>query len=107
MLRSPSAESLIRQVLLDATGPALDRVLFSTAAAVPNERPAGLLHNVTPITGTAGGGLNALVGDLKAMAVALAAVAGNSQVVLVAAAEQAVSLALLPPGGSPYIPLRR
>src|SRR5262249_32959032 len=42
MMRSANAEDLIRQALIESTGPAIDKVLFSANAA-GTDRPAGLL----------------------------------------------------------------
>jgi hypothetical protein len=53
MLRSGNAEQLVDQVLIDATGPAVDKVLFSAAAAA--DRPAGLLAGIAGLTPTATG----------------------------------------------------
>jgi hypothetical protein len=94
MIRNSNAEAIVGQRMLDATGPAIDANLFSSAAGVPEERPPGLLNGIPPLTGATGGGQGALTADLKALANALAPVAGNSQIVLVVSAEQAVSLAL-------------
>jgi hypothetical protein len=53
MLRNSNAESLVRQVLLESVGPAVDKVIFGTAAA--GAAPPGLLNGIaalTPATGT-------------------------------------------------------
>jgi Phage capsid family len=94
MLRSSNAEELVRQALIESTGPALDAHLFSTAAAGP-DRPPGLLNGITPLTPAAAGAKEtALVDDLAALATAVAPVAGNGQIAIVTAPAQGVAIAL-------------
>jgi hypothetical protein len=100
MLRSPSAEDLIRQCLIEATGPALDRALFSAAPA-SDERPAGLLFGIAPTPVPAGDIIDALV----ALASAVAPVAGNGQLAIVAAPTQAVAINLRLTRPPPYVVL--
>jgi HK97 family phage prohead protease len=66
----PAIEGLLRQAIQDDTAIAIDSVLLDTNAATA-VRPAGLLNGVTPLTATAGGGFNALVGDIKQLSGAL------------------------------------
>src|SRR5262245_59498651 len=65
-------EAVVRQTLGEATGLALDLQMWS---ADPGDatKPPGLFAGVTPITATAGGGSNALSGDLGNLFAALAA----------------------------------
>jgi hypothetical protein len=51
LLSNPSAEDLLRAMLIESTGPALDRALFSQLAATA-ERPAGLLFGIAPLAST-------------------------------------------------------
>ena len=53
MLRGSNSEPIVRQVLLDNVGPALDAAMFSDTAAVTEERPAGLLNGIAALTPTA------------------------------------------------------
>jgi hypothetical protein len=102
MMRNPNAEDLVRQVLIEACGPALDKQLFSTNAAA-SDRPAGLRNGIAGLT-PAGAGEKAqiIVDDLQALALALAPVAGsklapvagNGNIVLVASPDAAVALRL-------------
>ena len=97
LLRSSNAEMLARQVLAEACGPALDSILFSAAAATP-DHPAGLLNGIAALTPSASTEkAAALVDDLQALATAIAPVAGNADIVIVAAPAQAVALALRVP----------
>jgi HK97 family phage major capsid protein len=97
MIRNSNAETIVRNTLVEATGPGLDKVLFSTTAAA-SDRPAGLLNGITPLTPSTGGtGTNktqAIVDDLQTLATAIAPVAGNGDIVLVASPDAAVALVL-------------
>jgi hypothetical protein len=93
MLASSQAEELTRMVLLDACGPAIDKVLLSAGAAA-SDRPAGILNGITGLTPTAAGGEAALIGDVKALASAVAPVAGNSPIVLVGSPDVTAGLRL-------------
>jgi hypothetical protein len=95
MLRNSNAETLVRQVLIESTGPAIDRVLFSNAAA-GSDRPAGLLNGIAPIAAAAAGQSKGevLIDDLQKLATAIAPVAGNGQIVLVASSDAGVALVL-------------
>jgi hypothetical protein len=103
MLRNSNAEAIVRQVLLDNIGPSLDSVMFSAAAAVADVRPPGLLNGIAPLTPTAAGPNQAelMVRDVGKLATAVAAVAGNSDVVIIAAPAQAVALRIYTWVGGP------
>jgi HK97 family phage major capsid protein/HK97 family phage prohead protease len=68
----PAIEGLLREAVQVDTSIAIDSVLLDNNPAT-TIRPAGLLNGLTPLTGTAGGGLAALTGDLKQMGQALVA----------------------------------
>ncbi|MBR0753492.1 phage major capsid protein [Bradyrhizobium jicamae] len=73
----PAIEGLLRNAIQEDTAVSLDSVLIDSNAATV-VRPAGILHGVTPLTPTAGGGFNAIVGDIKQLSGALlTATAGN------------------------------
>src|SRR5262249_31395000 len=85
------AEGLIRQALLESVGPALDTVLFGTAAATAAQ-PAGLRAGIAGLTPAAAGEkAQAIVDDLQSLAAAIAPVAGNGNIVLVASVDAAVA----------------
>ena len=90
---SSNVEEFTRAVISESAGLALDAAMFSTNGD-DGAHPAGLLHGVTPLTATAGGGLTAMQGDLKALAGALASAGGGVNPVLVAAVAQATTLRL-------------
>jgi len=60
----PAIEGLLRNAIQEDTAISLDTVLLDNGAATLI-RPAGILNGVTPLTPTAGGGFNAIVGDIK------------------------------------------
>lgn len=94
MMRSSNAETLVRQVLVESCGPAVDKVLFSANAAAA-DRPAGLLNGIAALTPAgAGEKAQAIVDDLQMLATAVAPVAGNGDIILIASPDAAVALVL-------------
>lgn len=89
-----NVETIIQNAMIEASARALDAAVFSTAAATA-DRPAGLLNSVTPLAATAGGGLNAAVGDLRSLVGAINDAGGGDNVVVFANPRQAVSLSAL------------
>ncbi len=94
MASPDGATEIIGRLLGVSAEKGIDAVAFSTAAAT-DAAPAGLLHGVTPITATAGGGLGAM-GDDLANIVDVISDAGldASTMVLVASPAQSMTLAL-------------
>ena len=90
-IRSSNIEAIVRQTLGEAAGLALDGQMFS-ATAGDTAKPPGLFVGVTGQTPTAGGGINAIEGDLKNLFAALAAAGGGKTAVIVAAVPQATAL---------------
>jgi len=103
MIESSNAEELVRQALLDATAPSLDRRLFDSNAAVADLRPAGLLNGKVALTpsGASEKG-SAMINDLSVLAEAVAPYAGNGGIVFVAAPRQAVATNIGLPNNFPY-----
>jgi HK97 family phage prohead protease/HK97 family phage major capsid protein len=62
----PAIEGLLKEAIQQDTTVAIDSVLVDTNPAT-TIRPAGLLNGVTATTATAGGGINALVGDVTSL----------------------------------------
>jgi Phage capsid family len=89
------AEVLIRQALVEAVGPALDAVLFSSNAAT-SAAPAGLRNGIAGLTPAASASAKdqIIVDDLQALASAIAPVAGNNNIAIIASADAAVALQL-------------
>jgi hypothetical protein len=93
MMRNTNAETMVRQVLIESCGPAIDKQLFSANAA--GAGPAGLLNGIaalTPATGTDKSQI--IIDDAQQLATAVAPVAGNGEIVLVASPDAAVALKL-------------
>jgi hypothetical protein len=88
---TPTIEALVRAALGESVSLALDTALLD-ATASDATRPAGLRNGVAGLTATAGGGNEALLADLKALAVAVAPVAGNAPIVFIANPAQAVAI---------------
>jgi HK97 family phage major capsid protein/HK97 family phage prohead protease len=66
----PAIEGILREAIQTDTTVAVDSVLIDANAATVI-RPAGLLNGVAALTATAGGGIAAVVGDLKQLIGAL------------------------------------
>jgi len=67
---TPAIEGLIRQAIVEDTAVAIDSVLLDAVAATTT-RPAGLKAGVSATTATAGGGIAAVIGDIRALTGAL------------------------------------
>jgi len=67
---TPAIEGLIRQAIVEDTSVAIDSVLLDAVAATTT-RPAGLKAGVSATTATAGGGIAAVIGDIRALTSAL------------------------------------
>jgi hypothetical protein len=90
MIKSSNAEQLVRAVLVDAVAASLDVALFSNTAGDAT-RPPGLLYGAKSETATAGGGFNALYGDLAVLAADVAPY-GGLDIVYICAPAEAVKL---------------
>jgi HK97 family phage major capsid protein/HK97 family phage prohead protease len=66
----PALEGLLRDAIQNDTAVSLDAVLLDANAAT-SIRPAGLLNGVAGLTATSGGGIAALIGDMKQLIGAL------------------------------------
>ena len=67
---TPAIEGLIRQAIVEDTAVAIDSVLLDANVATTT-RPAGLKAGVSATTATAGGGIAAVIGDIRALTGAL------------------------------------
>ena len=95
-----NVELSLRTLLAQDLGLMIDGVLLGSTAAT-TAAPAGLLNGVTPLTATAGGGSNAMLGDVKKL---LAAVAPALKPVMIVGSGQAATTAIIePPIGVPII----
>lgn len=89
--RAEAAESLIRMGIDDAAALALDVALFSDDAAT-SLHPAGLLHGLTPIPATSGGGIPAMMADIVNLIGAVADAGAGASIVFIAHPSQAGAL---------------
>ena len=71
LVESSNSESVIRTLMREGISLALDTKLFSSDAETL-AAPAGLLNGVAPLTATAGGGNDAMLGDLDKIGGAIA-----------------------------------
>jgi hypothetical protein len=94
MAVSSNLEAISRSLITEASALALDKAMFSTTAD-DGVTPGGILHNATALTGTAGGGLAALAGDIKALLGALVGLGAGRDVVFIANPQQAATLKLV------------
>jgi hypothetical protein len=99
MLRSPQAEDLVRQMLIEATGPALDAALLDTNPA-SDERPAGLRHGIAPLPTAVG-----LIDKLLSVLEAIAPVSGNGAVAVITTPKLRVSIDLVLARSPPFVVL--
>jgi HK97 family phage prohead protease len=94
----PAIEGLLRNAIQEDTQIAIDTILLD-ANPPTNIRPAGLRNGVVGETPTAGGGFNALVGDLKNLSgKILTATNGNVRsMVFIMNPQQALSIGFIQP----------
>jgi hypothetical protein len=105
MIEASNAEPIVRATLIESASYGLDAALFSTNAATV-DAPAGLLNGITPLTPSTSTVLtDAMLVDLAALGGAVARVAG-SDVVYVAAPEQALAVNLYFPDFGPVLASR-
>lgn len=67
---TPSIEGIVRGAILEDTAVAIDSILIDANPATTT-RPAGLKNGVAKVTATAGGGIAAIIGDLRGLIGAL------------------------------------
>lgn len=67
---TPALDGLIRQAIIEDTAVAIDSVLLDATAATTT-RPAGLRAGVSATSATAGAGIAAFIGDIRALTSAL------------------------------------
>jgi hypothetical protein len=94
MTEQSAIEAVSRALIQEASALALDKALFGTQAD-DGVTPGGILAGVAPITGVAGGGMNALEGDIKALVSALVAAGAGREPVIVTNPMQATTIKLV------------
>lgn len=94
MMDASTAEAIIRQALSESVANGLDQAMFSVGPGSA-DHPPGLLYGVGALTTSTSTDKDiAMIDDLTAIVHAVARVAGAGPVVLIAAPEQAASIAL-------------
>lgn len=68
---TPAIEGILRESLREAYAEVLDAALLSSGAGVAGVRPPGLLNGLVSLTPTAGGGEDAVRGDIMKLVTAL------------------------------------
>jgi hypothetical protein len=91
LIEHSNAEAMVRVLLAESVAVALDRVLFSAAAAVAGKQPAGLLNGIAGLTPTVGASQDSMAQDITKLLNAISALAGSGWLI-VAAPAQAASL---------------
>jgi hypothetical protein len=105
MMRSSSAETVVREALMNNVGPALDRSLFDDQPGEPGLRPPGLRYGVTMTDPTPDGNKSeAMVTDLENLIEQLTPYGGNGNIALIASPKHAVRLIMrgFTEGKAPY-----
>lgn len=92
---TPSIEGVIRQAILDDMSLELDKMFLSNTAAVAGVHPAGIQVGATALTGTVGGGVDAVVADIKAALSALTTAGVGTRPVLLLNTQDALSIGLM------------
>jgi HK97 family phage major capsid protein len=92
---TPQIEAIIRQAILDDTAIELDAAFLSDNAVIAGVRPAGIAQGVTPTGGTAGGGVDAVVADIKAAITALTTAGLGTRPVLIMNTANAMSVGFM------------
>lgn len=87
---TPNVEAVVRAVLTESTGLALDAALFSNTAGDAT-RPPGLLYGIAAETASAATSPSeAMAADITTLASAVAPIAGNTPIIFIASPARAV-----------------
>jgi HK97 family phage major capsid protein len=91
-----NVELSLRTLLEQDIGLMVDGILLGNTAASASA-PAGLLNGITPLAATAGGGVNALLGDIEVL---MSAIAPAVRPTLIMSAGQAVTFSIVAPAAA-------
>jgi hypothetical protein len=91
MSRTSNIEDVLRVLITEAAGLAIDGAVLSTAAATPAQS-AGLLHGLTALTPSTASGFDACGADLGKLVSDIASRGGGSRAAFIAAPSQATSI---------------
>jgi hypothetical protein len=97
LLIGSNAEALLKAVMAENLSLGIESLLFDAVAA-STTRPAGLRNSVSATVATAGGGIDAMITDLAALAAAIAPVAqAQENICFVASPGEAIKISLRAP----------
>jgi hypothetical protein len=95
MATGSNAEQMILDVMKQDVGLAYEAALFDTIDAIPEERPAGLRFGVAPEAASdATDAEAAMIADIRTVVTAVAPVAGNEPILLIASPARARTMPL-------------
>ena len=104
-------ENVLRMLLTEMAGLAIDAAVFSTAAASA-QKSAGILNGLTALTGSASTGFDACGADLGTLAADVASRGGGRVIAFIASPQQATQIRFwaggqfdLTPGGDTTLPV--
>jgi hypothetical protein len=91
MSEASNIEMILRALMAEAAGPAIDAAIFSAVAASP-QKSAGLLNGLTPLTPSTSSGFDAVGRDLGMLVADLATRNGGAHAMFVSSPSQAVAM---------------
>jgi hypothetical protein len=91
MSNASNIEEILRQLLTEAAGLAIDAAVLSTTAASAAQS-AGLLHGLTPLTASTATGFDACGADLGKLVADIASRSGGQRAAFIAAPAQATAI---------------
>jgi hypothetical protein len=98
LTEASNVEDIVRALLTEASGLALDAAIFSNTASSA-VRSAGLFNGLTPIGASTGVGFDACASDLGALAADIGSRGGGANMFFIAAPGQATAIHFYSPGG--------
>lgn len=103
MVDSSAWEANISDTMRRSVALQLDASLFDSNAAVPQLRPAGLRHAISPLTASTSTDPHAaMVADVATLVAAVSSVAGNQDVIFIVNPARAAAMELLTYGAQPF-----
>jgi Phage capsid family len=110
MSLASNIEQILRALIIEAAGPAIDAAVLSTAAATSN-KPAGILHGVAPLAAATGSGFDTCAEDLGALIGDIAVRNGGAHAIFIASPAQSMSIRFfttetIPSVGSAALPAK-
>lgn len=91
MSLASNIEQILRTLIIEAAGPAIDAAVLSTAAAT-SSKPAGILNGLTPLAPSAATAFDACAEDLGALIGDIAARNGGAHAMFIASPAQSMAI---------------